>query len=117
MDADIHQATSNTSTVGSQGPSPGHIVAPVGPYRELGAGSKQNKLVAAGASGGLAYTVGHEHVSCSMDGVPLAPFILRVTHLYRRENGEWKVVHRHADAPDRSAPSRRRIYRAGITAG
>jgi hypothetical protein len=52
-----------------------------------------------------------------MDGVPLAPFTLRVTHLYRRENSEWKIVHRHADATRPVSPSRRRIYRAGITAG
>jgi ketosteroid isomerase-like protein len=57
------------------------------------------ELVAAGASGDLAYTVGYEHASFSMDGVPLAPFTLRVTHVYRRENGEWKIIHRHADRP------------------
>jgi ketosteroid isomerase-like protein len=57
------------------------------------------ELVAAGASGDLAYTLGYEHVSCSMDGVPVEPFTLRVTHVYRREDGEWKVVHRHADSP------------------
>jgi ketosteroid isomerase-like protein len=22
---------------------------------------------------------------------------LRVTHLFRKENGEWKLLHRHAD--------------------
>ena len=22
---------------------------------------------------------------------------LRVTHVYRRENGQWKIVHRHGD--------------------
>jgi ketosteroid isomerase-like protein len=62
------------------------------------------ELVAAGASGDLAYTVGYEHASFSMDGVPLAPFTLRVTHVYRRENGEWKIVHRHADAPPTGQP-------------
>jgi ketosteroid isomerase-like protein len=56
------------------------------------------ELVAAGASGDLAYTLGYEHVSFSMDGGPVAPLTLRVTH-YRREDGEWKIVHRHADAP------------------
>jgi hypothetical protein len=29
---------------------------------------------------------------------PLEPYTLRVTHAYRREDGEWKIVHRHADS-------------------
>jgi ketosteroid isomerase-like protein len=64
------------------------------------------ELVAAGVSGDLAYTAGYEHTSVSWDGVPLEPYILRVTHVYRRENGEWKIVHRHADrvASDQSPP-------------
>jgi ketosteroid isomerase-like protein len=55
------------------------------------------ELVAAGVSGDLAYTVGYEHTSVSWDGVPIEPYTLRVTHAYRREQGEWKIVHRHAD--------------------
>ncbi len=64
------------------------------------------ELVAAGVSGNLAYTVGFEHTSVSMDGVPVEPYTLRVTHIYRRENGEWKIVHRHGDHPpiDQSPP-------------
>jgi ketosteroid isomerase-like protein len=57
------------------------------------------ELVAAGVSGDLAYTVGYEHITFSMDGGPVQPTTLRVTHLYRREDGEWKTVHRHADMP------------------
>ena len=57
------------------------------------------ELVAAGASGDLAYTVGYEHTAFSMDGGPVTPITLRVTHVYRREGGEWKIVHRHADVP------------------
>ena len=57
------------------------------------------ELVAAGASGDLAYTLGYEHFTVSIDAGPVAPITLRVTHLYRREDGEWKTIHRHADAP------------------
>jgi ketosteroid isomerase-like protein len=54
------------------------------------------EIVAAGASGDLAYTVGYEHTSTSMDGQPQS-YALRVTNVYRREDGEWKLVHRHGD--------------------
>jgi hypothetical protein len=47
--------------------------------------------------GDLAYTVELEHTSVSIDGVPVEPYTLRVTQVYRREDGEWKVVHRHGD--------------------
>lgn len=65
------------------------------------------ELLAAGVSGDLAYTVGLEHTSVSWDGVPLEPYTLRVTHVYRRENGEWKIVHRHGDrlTTDQSPPT------------
>jgi ketosteroid isomerase-like protein len=65
------------------------------------------ELVAAGASGHLAYTVGYELHSVSIEGRPVKPHTLRVTHVYRRENGEWKVVHRHGDeVPVRDIPER-----------
>ena len=49
-------------------------------------------------SGDLGYTVslerGHAHLA-GQDAA--APMVLRVTHIYRRIDGEWRVVHRHAD--------------------
>ena len=48
------------------------------------------ELVAAGASGDLAYTVGYEHAAFSMDGGPVAPLTLRVTHVYRRETASGR---------------------------
>jgi ketosteroid isomerase-like protein len=56
------------------------------------------ELVAAGASGDLAYTVVFEHSTCSVNGVPRR-YRLRATHVYRREDGQWRFVHRHADEP------------------
>jgi ketosteroid isomerase-like protein len=55
------------------------------------------EIIAASVSGDLAYTVELEHTSVSVDGVPVDPYTLRVTQVYCRENGEWKVVHRHGD--------------------
>jgi ketosteroid isomerase-like protein len=57
------------------------------------------ELVAAGVSGDLAYTVGLEHSEYSIDGGPVQAAVLRVTHVYRREDGRWRIVHRHGDRP------------------
>jgi ketosteroid isomerase-like protein len=45
---------------------------------------------------GLAYTVDLEHMTRHTEDQP-APRTLRCTQAYRRENGEWKVILRHAD--------------------
>ena len=60
--------------------------------------SYQNQIVAAEASGDLAYTVALEHTTASVNGAEPRPYVLRVTTIFRREDGEWKVVHRHANA-------------------
>jgi ketosteroid isomerase-like protein len=54
-------------------------------------------LVAADVSDDLAYIVGFEHIANSVVGVAVEPYTLRVTHIFRREQGEWKIAHRHAD--------------------
>jgi ketosteroid isomerase-like protein len=56
------------------------------------------EVVAAGASGNLAYLVAYEHNTGKVNGEPRT-YTLRVTHVYRREDGQWKIVHRHADSP------------------
>lgn len=65
--------------------------------------SYEIELIAAGASGDLAYTVAYEHTTASVEGQPPKPYTLRVTHVYRREDGQWRVVHRHADAVPQQA--------------
>jgi ketosteroid isomerase-like protein len=55
------------------------------------------ELQAYDVSGDMAYTAGLEHTSASVDGQPRS-YSLRATQVYRREAGEWKVVHRHGDA-------------------
>jgi len=46
--------------------------------------------------GDLAYEVGVEKGRLSLAGEE-APLEHRVTNVYRRENGEWKIVHQHTD--------------------
>jgi ketosteroid isomerase-like protein len=57
----------------------------------------ENTVVA--SSGDLAYTVGFERSHVSVDGGPMRDAMVRVTHIYRRINGDWKLMHRHADFP------------------
>jgi ketosteroid isomerase-like protein len=56
------------------------------------------ELIAAGASGDLAYAVGNESNEVLVDGTSRT-YTLRSTHVFRREDGEWRTVHRHADFP------------------
>lgn len=61
-------------------------------------------LIAADVSGDLAYTVHREITSATVDGEP-RDYVLRVTQVYRREDGGWKVVHRHGDAGPEPVPA------------
>ncbi|MBD1544585.1 nuclear transport factor 2 family protein [Arthrobacter sp. IA7] len=54
------------------------------------------ELQAYDVAGSMAYTAGLEHTSTSINGEP-SRYTLRSTQVYRREGGEWKVAHRHAD--------------------
>jgi len=60
------------------------------------AASSEIELIAAEVSGDLAYTVHREITSTIVDG-QRRDYVLRVTQVYRREDREWKVVHRHGD--------------------
>ena len=58
----------------------------------------QVDYLASGVSGDLAYTVAIERSEVRLvDQDHPAPMALRVTHIFRREDGVWKLVHRHAD--------------------
>ena len=54
------------------------------------------ELQAYDVAGDMAYTAGLEHTSASVDGQPRS-YTLRATQVYRREDGAWKVAHRHGD--------------------
>jgi ketosteroid isomerase-like protein len=76
-------------------------------------GTYEYEVLAAGASGDLGYIVGVEHSSASIGGAEPEAYELRVTTICRREDGEWKVVHRHADPKPDSDAARRGVSRLG----
>ena len=63
--------------------------------------SYEYEVIAAGASHDLAYTVGYERNRVRFRG-EVTEYTLRVTHVYRREDGQWRIVHRHGDRPPES---------------
>jgi ketosteroid isomerase-like protein len=75
------------------------------------------EVIAAGASGDLAYLVAVEHTTASIGGAPVS-YSLRLTTIFRREAGAWKIVHRHADPlPDGVAVRDRLVELRGADAG
>lgn len=61
-------------------------------------GETHFEVMQSAASDGLAYWVGLQHSTMRVaDSNTPRHVVLRVTELFRREKGEWKLIHRHAD--------------------
>lgn len=68
-------------------------------------------VIAAGVSGDLAYIAGTERTTAAVGGAAPESYELRATTIFRREAGEWKIVHRHADPMPNSDATRRQLTR------
>ena len=61
-------------------------------------GETELEVLQMGAGEDIAYWVGFQTARAKLAGKEdLVPMKLRVTEFFRREGGEWKLVHRHAD--------------------
>jgi ketosteroid isomerase-like protein len=56
-------------------------------------------IVSTEVIGDMAFTAGYERTQASING-ERRRYVLRVTQIYRREDGEWKVAHRHGDTAE-----------------
>jgi ketosteroid isomerase-like protein len=56
-------------------------------------------IVAVEVIGDMAFTAGYERTHASING-ERRQYVLRVTQVYRREDGDWKVAHRHGDTAE-----------------
>jgi ketosteroid isomerase-like protein len=63
------------------------------------------EVAAVSADGAMDYSVGYERFDEVLDGGGTKPWTVRVTHVYRREGDDWRIVHRHGDlAPVDESP-------------
>jgi ketosteroid isomerase-like protein len=67
--------------------------------RFAGCEDYEYELVSADVQGDLAYTCGFERYTATRPNGEVFTNELRVTQVYRREAGGWRIVHRHGDAP------------------
>jgi ketosteroid isomerase-like protein len=61
--------------------------------------SHRYEIVTADVVGDMAFTAGYERTEASING-ERQQYVLRVTQVYRRERGEWRVAHRHGDTAE-----------------
>ena len=62
-------------------------------------GTTELQVFHSGRDGALGYWVGVQQALVHLEGNPKpVPMSLRVTEIFRREDGGWKLMHRHADA-------------------
>jgi ketosteroid isomerase-like protein len=61
------------------------------------------EVVAAEVGDDLAYLVAIERTTAAIGGSEATSYMLRSTTIFRREDDEWKIVHRHADPIDDTA--------------
>lgn len=101
----LSQLVTDTAPATFFGPGGGKVEGPErvsGTYvRDAGNfadGESELEILQCGSDGDVGYWVGFQRATVTLKGKPEpVQMTLRVTEIFRREEGEWKLVHRHAD--------------------
>jgi ketosteroid isomerase-like protein len=86
-----------------------HVIAvnEAGAHQFRPGGTTRLEVLHSAADGNLGYWTGFQHATVHVENQPEpVPMKLRVTEIFRRENGAWKLVHRHADPLAEAKPKR-----------
>lgn len=66
-------------------------------------GESDIEIIHMGHDGKIGYWVGYQNAKARLKGAADAvPIRLRVTEIFRRTNGHWQLVHRHADMAEKA---------------
>jgi ketosteroid isomerase-like protein len=94
------------AAVSVTGPADTHATFDWLATRFTGLESAEWEIVSADVSGDLAYVVAIENTTGSIGGAPAESYSLRATTILRREDGEWRAIHRHADPVEEGGRAR-----------
>ncbi len=104
--APLEEVVTRASPASFFGPGGGHTdgAAEVARTYDEGAkifratGESHLEVLQSGESGDLGYWTGIQRATVQMEGEHKPKVMdLRITEIFRQENGAWKLVHRHAD--------------------
>ena len=101
----LNRISARTSPVSFFGPKGGHeqgaeqvSAAYQRDAARFDSGETHFEILHMHASDGIGYWVGFQKATARLKGsADAVPFDLRVTEVFRREDGDWKLIHRHAD--------------------
>jgi len=102
----VDALTSRVDPVSFFGPDGGRVESSEAVRKSFAAGAanfspesdSRLEIIDMGGDGEIGFWTGIQHAKLKMKGRDdIVPMQLRITEVFRRQDGGWKLVHRHAD--------------------